>query len=329
MAKPVPSFYVFHGADEFSRAETLADLKRRLGPPDVVALNTTYLDGEKLSLAELRQACDALPFMADKRLVVVKGLLTRRKGTFGQRELDALCDYLARLPETTRLVFVEESTMPASHPVLQFAQQSGKGYVRLFDAPDVQALPGWVMERVRKHGGRIEPQAAQHLAAAVGADLRLLDQEIAKLVTYVGGGRAITPADVEAATSYVQAAVVFDLVDGLGQRNGRLAAQTLHRLLETGEHPLGLLTMIVRQFRLLLLVKTLKAEGASVGDVAQALKLHPFPARKVFDQANHFTQEQLEAVYRHLVDTDAAIKSGEMDAEVALDLLVAGLAAEA
>jgi DNA polymerase III delta subunit len=62
MAKPTPTFYVFHGTDEFTRAETLADFKSKLGPHDTVDLNTTILDGKTLTLAELRHACDAIPF---------------------------------------------------------------------------------------------------------------------------------------------------------------------------------------------------------------------------------------------------------------------------
>ncbi|MFQ6101810.1 MAG: DNA polymerase III subunit delta [Anaerolineae bacterium] len=334
MPKAAPTFYIFHGADEFARAETLANFRRRLGPPDTVDLNTTLLDGRTLTLAELRHVCDAVPFLAEKRLVIVAGLLTRlaaRKDqelSAAQKEyLTTLSDYLCNLPETTRLVFIEEKLLPASHPILQLARREEQGYVKRFDPPDAKALPRWIEKRVRKHGGEIESQAVHQLAAVVGTDLRLLDQEIAKLVTYTNGEHPITKADVDAVVPYAQAAVVFDLVDALGQRDGRTAAQTLHRLLDAGEHPLGLLAMIVRQFRLLIQVKELKEGGATSRDIAQALKLHPFPARKLHSQATHFTGAQLEAVYRHLLDTDVAIKSGEIEPEVALDLLVAGLAA--
>ncbi len=337
MPKPPPTFYVFHGADEFTRAETLADFKRRLGPPDTVDLNTTVLNGRTLTLAKLRHACDAIPFLAEKRLVIVQGWLMRlapRKGqepsTARKEVLDTLAEYLPRLPETTRLVFVEDKPLPANHPILQLAQREERGYVKRFDPPDAKkTLPRWIEKRVRKHGGEIEPQAAHQLAAVVGADLRLLDQEIVKLVTYTQSPneeQAITKADVDTVVPYAQAAVVFDLVDALGLRDGRTAAQTLHRLLDAGEHPLGLLGMIARQFRLLIQVKELKTERASSRDIAQALKLHPFPAGKLYNQATHFTAAQLETVYRHLLDTDVAIKSGKIEAEVALDLLVAGLA---
>lgn len=325
MARPAPTFYVFHGTDEFTRAETLADFRGRLGSADTADLNTTFLDGRKASLAELRHACDAIPFLAEKRLVIIEGLLTR--AVKQEKLLDELAEYLLRLPETTRLVFIEENPLPDNHPILQLAQQDARGYVKRFDPPDAKVLPRWVAERVRKHGGEIEPQAAARLAAAVGADLRLLDQEVVKLVTYVNAGRPITIADVDEVVPYAQAAVIFDLVDALGRRDGRTAAQTLHRLLDAGEHPLGLLTMIVRQFRLLIQVKELKAEGANPQTIAKELGIHPFPARKLHNQAAYFTTAQLEAVYRHLLETDVGIKSGEIEAEVALDLLVAGLAA--
>jgi len=333
MTKAKPTFYVLHGEDEFTRSETLASFKHRLGRTDTVDLNTTVLNGKKLTLNELHHVCDAVPFLADKRLVIVDGLLSRLTPRKGQRLSDArqkllddLASYLPHLPPTTRLVLVEDHSLPPDHPILKLARQEQRGYVKQFERPDAKALPGWIRRRVEKHGGSIEPRAARRLAVVVGSNLRLLDQEVSKLVTYSDGGRAITEADVETLVPYSQDAVIFDLVDALGQRDGSTAAKTLHRLIDEGEHPLGLLGMIIRQFRLLIQVKILKAEGASSRDVAKILGIHPFPARKLHSQATHFTSAQLEKVYRYLSETDLDIKTGRIDAEVALDLLVAGLA---
>jgi DNA polymerase-3 subunit delta len=334
MTRPNPNFYVFHGQDEFTRSETLADFKRRLGPPDTVDLNTTVLDGRKITLADLRHVCDAVPFLAEKRLIIVEGLLTTLSSRRGQalseakqRFVNDLTAYLPHLPPTTRLVFVEKSALPSDHPIVELASQEQRGYVKRFERPDTKALPRWIRRRVQKHGGRVEPRAIHYLAAVVGPDLRLLDQEIMKLVTYTNAQRPITESDVERLVPYSQDAVIFDLVDALGQRDGRTAAEMLHRLLEEGEHPLGLLGMIVRQFRLLVQVKELKARGFSSREIARELKIHPFPASKLYHQATHFTPAQLEKVYRHLSETDVEIKTGKIESELALDLLVAGLAA--
>ncbi|MGD2143344.1 MAG: DNA polymerase III subunit delta [Anaerolineae bacterium] len=334
MAQPKPTFYVFHGENEFARSEILAEFTRRLGPPETVDLNTTVLDGERLTLAELRHACDAIPFLAEKRLVIVEGLLGALAAREGcslsetqKRLLGDLAGYLPRLPSTTRLVFVEERVLPSRHPILKLAESEPQGYVKCFERLDPNSLPRWVQGRVQESGGTIEPRAAHSLAAAVGADLRLLNQEIVKLVTYTNGERAITEADVDILVPYSQDAVIFDLVDALGHRDGRTAAGTLHRLLAEEEHALGLLGMIVRQFRLLIQVKELKAKGASSREIADELGIHPFPAGKLYHQSTRFSAAQLESVYRHLSETDVEIKTGRIDPEVALDLLVAGLAA--
>jgi DNA polymerase-3 subunit delta len=333
MARSTPVFYVFHGADAFTIAETLKDFKHRLGPPEAIDLNTTVLEGRKQTIVEIRQACDTVPFLADKRLIVVYNLLTQWSSR-GKRvepnpvgeSLNTLVEYLPHLPNTARLVFVEDTALPENHPVIRLAERTGAGYVKRFDLPDSEGLPRWIAERAREHGGEIDPAAARQLATLVDDDLRLLDQEITKLVIHAGGERAITVTDVAHLVPYAQAAVIFDLVDALGRRDGKIAARTLHGLLEMGEHPLGILAMVVRQFRLLLQLKDLEAAGASLQDAIRTLRLHPFPARKLHRQATYFTAAQLEQVYRYLLEIDVAIKTGQTEAEVALDLLIAGLA---
>lgn len=328
MSSVSPTFYVFHGRDEFTISQTVADLRRRLAAPEVADLNTTWLDGRTVTLAELRQACETIPFLAERRLIIVTGLLARLQGEKSGL-LAGLLRLLPDLPETTRLVFVEEETLPESHPVLSLAAQHERGFVRRFEPPEDNALPGWIAKCAQRHGGRIARDAAVHLAQAVGNDLRLLDQEVRKLVTYAGKGEEITLQQVVQLVPYTRQAVIFDLVDALGQRRGEMATATLQRLLDGGEHPLGILKMIVRQFRLLIQAQELRQEGENAASIAQALHLHPYPARKLYDQAINFRPGQLEQVYRHLLETDARIKEGEISAELALELLVAGLTAPA
>jgi DNA polymerase-3 subunit delta len=236
------------------------------------------------------------------------------------------------LPETTRLVFVEHegerNRLPAKHPVVRLARQHERGYLRKFDSPARDNLRHWVEERARKYGGTIERRAADQLAIAVGGNLRLLDQEIAKLVTYTNAERQITSADVDALVPYVQEGKIFDFVDALGQRDARAATQVLHSLMDPrGTNVPWIFGMIVRQFRLLIQVKELEDSGSSLQAVIKTLKLHPFPARKLHLQAIHFTGPQLEAIYRHLLDTDLAIKTSKLTPALAMDLLVADLAA--
>lgn len=319
-----PRFYIFHGSDEFTRSEAVASLRRRMG--ELGELNTVYLDGRTVTLEELRRAGETMPFLADRRLVLVTGLLTRL-GRGKERGLqEGLLRLLQTLPETTRLVFIEDGSLPADHPVLKYAAGREEALVRQFEPPPLEALPDWIQKRARLHGGEIARPAAVHLAQVIGpGDLRLLDGEILKLVTYAGPGRAVTADDVAQLVPYVQQAVVFDLVDALGRREGRQAAILLHRLLDAGENPMAILGMVVRQFRLLIMVKDLAGRGENPASSAQRLSLHPFVARKLHTQSANFTPAQLERIYRYLLDLDRAIKTGEITPEAALDLLLAGL----
>ena len=70
-------FYLLHGEDEYTRSLELTKMKTRLGDPGSVSLNTTLLDGRDLTLGELTFACDTMPFLADKRLVIVNNLANR------------------------------------------------------------------------------------------------------------------------------------------------------------------------------------------------------------------------------------------------------------
>lgn len=333
-------FFILHGENELERSEQIADFKRKIGDDSVRDLNVTVLDGRKVTLGELRHAADAIPFLADKRLVVVEGLLARLtagKGKAGEGEeapsgaskefLNGLLAYLPQLPDSTRLIFVEAQSLKENHPVIKLAARQAGKTVLEFKPPPPADLPRWIGARAKKQGGAIEPRAALLLSTLIGNDLRRLDQELIKLITYVDAQRPVTEKDVTLLVADAGQSSVFDMVDALGKRNGQLAMRELRRLIDRGESPLGLLAMIVRQFRLLIQVKEMQGRGAPPDQIVKTLGVHPFVAKKIGEQARAFRDmEQLESIYRRLLDIDVEIKTGQTPDVLALDLLVAGLA---
>jgi DNA polymerase-3 subunit delta len=324
MAEPA-CFFIFHGKDEFTQAETLSQLKSGLGDPAMVDLNTTLFDGRTVRLGELMHVCNTLPFLAEKRLVIVENLLEHLGGKGREKERDALLEYLPQLPATTRLVLLERKTLSSKNRFIKLAKSSSMGYEKSFQAPQGGGLERWIVKRVEDHGGAIHPHAAALLATDVGEDLRLLEMEITKLLTFCNFSRPIQPADVELLTPYVAQADIFALVDAIGQRRGRAAATLLRRKLEAGDEPLYLLAMIVRQIRLLIQVKEKSEQGYRPDEIARQAKIHPYVTGKLVRQVQNFGQTRLEAIHRQLLDTDIAIKTGRIDPAVALDLLVVEL----
>ncbi len=285
----------------------------------MLSLNTTRFKGSQLSLSELQHTCDSVPFLAKRRLVIVEDLL-KSKPAF----LDELTAYLHRLPETTLLIFLESGTVPPDHPVFQLAKASKDGYVRLHQNLDDSQLIKWVKHRVEESGGRITRQANHLLVTNVGNNLDILANEVEKLVLYKGD-QEIQPADVELLCPYVAEAGIFDLVDEIGKRDARKASLLLNQKLQEGTDPGYLFSMIIRQFRLLIQVKELVLGGANKMEVARALKIHAYPAEKLFRQSSNFPIDQLEYIYSHLLATDVKVKTGQAELVTALNLLVAGI----
>ena len=326
--------YLIHGEEEFLRAEALQRLKAALDSPDTADLNTVRLDGRKIALGELQQACDTVPFLAPRRLVIVDSLLSHlasggKKRSEAQKEyLEGVLHYLDQIPETTDLVLMDEGPMKRGHPLhgkLQSLVKSKQAHIELCDLMRGSELVRWIEARIRAKGGQITRDTTQELIRTVGDNLRLLDQELEKLVAYTAGKRPILPEDVQLLVPQARRERIWDMVDALGERRERQAIASLHRLLDDGEHPLYVLAMIVRQYRILLQVKDLTARGLRSSAIAKELKLRDFVVEKMVRQARRYSLPQLEAIYAQLLATDLAIKTGQMDAVLALDVLVAEL----
>ncbi len=313
--------HLLHGENGLQRQEALAKIVAGSGlSEDFRDMNTEVLTGA-VSAGDLRRACSVMPFLGDVRVVVARGLFSKAKGGAVQE----IMDVLPNVSPMTHLIFDENRTLPKNHPILKRARKVDL-QVQHFALPDSRALPGWVIQRTKFHGGRIDGRAAALLAQNIGDNLRLLDQEIRKLLLYVGDGAAISVEDVRVMVPYVQSAdVIFQLVDGVGQRDARRAASYLHRLLSVGEHPLGIFGMIVRQFRLLIQVRWLMDQHYAQSQIASRLKLHPYVAKKIAAQAERFTPSQLREAYRLLTEADLSIKTGRVPADIALDMLIAQL----
>ena len=326
--------YLFHGDEEFGRSERIAALRARLG--DLAEMNTVVLAGRSLSQDELLHHCDVPPFLGDFRLVIVNDLLTRleKKGPDGKITqtgkdfLAWLADYIPVIPETTVLVLNESKKIPARNPVLKAVNKLGdRGEVTLFQTPQLKRgeLAGWVAKRAREMGIRLDRGVAEDLATFIGPNLRLINSELEKLALYAGD-RTITKKDVAVICPYAREASIFDMVDALGNRRTAVAFRLLAQMRNQGAHPLYLLTMIVRQYRILLQVKDYVARGMRKEEIASTLHLHPYPTGKAMAQSRNYTPRQLESIYDRLLETDVAIKTGKLEANLALDMLVVELA---
>jgi len=327
-------FYILYGQDDFSLNQAMEKIKADLGDWEMLATSTTNLEGQHLTLSELRNKCDTAPFLSSHRLVIVDGLLGRfevkqsrprsgrGKSGNGLGEWEGLASYIGQMPETTVLMLVD-GEMKGQNSLLK--KLSPLAEVRTFPLLRGRDLKAWIQQRVRAEGGDIAPQAVNLLAELIGGDLWAMNGEIQKLLLY-SQERPINEDDVRQLVSHIQEANIFALVDAVAEGRTELAQRILHRLYDDGVAPMYILVMITRQFRLIAQATELE-RGLSRLQIQDRLGLKSsYSLDKTLSQAKLYDFEGVKRAYDKLLETDLAIKTGRYSDKLALELLVTELA---
>lgn len=308
--------YLLYGPDEFMRSEALAALRARV-PAEVADLNITTLEGRKLKLETLANACEAMPFLAERRMVIVNDLLKHAKAG---PERDELRNYLERVPPACDLIFVENEDVDRRSALFTYLKKVAQ--LQEFLPREGAELLRWLDERAKHLGVRLENVAAQRLVDYVGTSSRTLINELRKLASYVGSGGKITVAVVDLLVQDNQEQNLFAFIDDLSLRRRAAALRGLRALLDEGQAATYIMFMLARQVRILLTVRELAAQRLRAEDIATRLNQKPFVVRKAMEQARGFKPGVLEGIHDRLIELDRAIKTGRIQADVALELLV-------
>jgi DNA polymerase-3 subunit delta len=328
--------YLLYGSDRYTRDEQVRGLKRRLLDEPFGELNLTELSGDAVSLADLRAAADAFPFMGDRRLVVVEGLigriLGRSKGA-GRRgrsaaaklgdsdEAAGLGEFLGSVLPSTALVLVEDQIDAGRAGALIPADRA---HIREYRRPRGADLERWIERRARQLGGSITSAAARRLSTLPGDDLGAIDNELRKVVTYADG-RSVDVEDVDLLASD-PGLTVFAFLDALAERRRGSALGHLRRLIARGERPEAILPQAAATLHNLAMARDLLDHRVPPREVEKALGVHSFVAEKSTRQARAWEMGELERALTSLRDVDRGIKTGATDPQLALELFVVDVA---
>ncbi len=316
----IGSLYLMEGVEEYIKQQALELLRKALLPGGLEALNETVL--ENPPLAVLRSAAETLPFMADKRLVLVREcslLRPSRKSEESEEETaeddqtKAFCDYMSNLPATTCVVFYEKGKADARRKLYAAIKKSGA--IAAFDTLDNEELNRWIMQTMRTLGKEISSAAASTLAFTVGRDAALLKGEMEKLAAHTGERGQVTAEDIQAVATRSLEASVFDMVDALVEGRTPKAFSLFENMLHTGGNRFAILAMILRQYRILFHYKTLRESNTSPADIKSRLGIPPFAVDRAAKQASAYTLQQLKEAMALCVDTEFSVKSGRMAEE--------------
>lgn len=308
----VQGAYLFEGVEENIKAATLTALRKAILPEGFEELNESLMDSPATDA--IIAACETLPFMADKRLVVVR----EHPALTGRADADdKLIAYIPQVPESTVLVFIAQGKADARKK-LYSAIKKINGIVS-FSALTDGELNAWVVKNFSGLGKTCSAQVAALLTFTVGSDTALLRTEIEKLASLTGERDAITEADVQAVATRSVECTVFELVDAVVAGQQGKAFGLLRDMLTSGSDRLGILAMLLRQFRLMQHIKIMQFEKLSTQDIKQRLGIAPFAAERCMRQASGYSGGQVKRAVRICLDAEYRVKSGQWNQEGALE----------
>lgn len=304
--------YLFEGVEENIKAATLQSLRKAILPEGMEELNESVMDAPATDA--IIAACETLPFLADKRLVIVK----EHPALTGRADADErLISYIPSVPESAILVFLCRGKADARKK-LYGAIKKANGIVSFAPLTDAE-LNAWIVKTFAGLGKTVSPQTASVLSFTVGSDTALLRREIEKLAALAGDRDTVTEQDVHAVATRSVECTVFEMVDAVVAGQTAKAFGLLRDMLTTGSDRLGILAMLLRQFRLMQHIKIMQFEKLSPGDIKQRLGIAPFAAERCMRQASGYTGGQVKKAVQICLNAEYQVKSGGWNQEGALE----------
>ena len=311
----LPSVLLFEGEEEQLKQEALAALRSAILPAGMEALNETVLEDPETD--RIIADTETQPFMADRRLVVVRDL----PALTGRAEADEkLVSWLPSVPETSILLFYCTGK-PDGRKKLYNAVKKLNGIVTFAPLRGAE-LTRFVTEAFREAGKECDERTAEYLIFTVGDDAGLLRTEIRKLASFAGDRPVIVASDVSSLATPSTECTVFQMVDAVVTGQKSRALTLLRNQLLSGTDRMTILAMLLRQYRLLQHIKIMQYEKRGGDFIRSALGVPSFAVDQYLRQASGYTGGQIKTAVRICFDTEYAVKSGRIQQEGAVESVI-------
>lgn len=299
--------YFVHGNDTYRLKKTVDAMRGKY--EDSSGMNSSVFDGD-YDIEKIRSNVMSLPFLSDKRLVIIKNILGA-KGVDGKK----IIEILDSKPDSTVMLFIEEGEPDKRTSLYKRLTKEKSKELNLLQGAE---LLKWIKAETEKNGGQIETKEANMLTGYYGGNLWQLKNEIQKLMSY---DKKITEGSIEKLSVANINVKIFDLTDAIIQKNREKAYKILSELLDSGENEMYILSMIQWQVRNLALIYDLK--DSNERDIASKAKLNPYIVKKTLSATRKIeSPDTIKTYYGLIIEAENDIKTGAKDPDVAMELLI-------
>jgi len=306
--------YFIYGEDSYRAKRKLEEIVEGYKKVHKSGLNLIYTDAKESEFKDFYNQLKISSMFAEKKLVVLKNV-------FGNAKFqEELLGGIKNLENSKDIVVVYEDC-PADKRTKLFKNLQKTAKCQEFSTLSPIMLKKWALQEISAKGAKINPDALDLLVAFVKNDLWKMANEIDKLANYKLGSK-VEKQDVELLVKPGIENDIFKTIDALASKNKKQALSLLHKHLEDGDNSLYLLSMITYQFRNLLIIKELQDANIPYNVLIKKSGLHPFVLQKSHSLCSQFSMPELKKIYQKIFQIDLDIKTGEIEPETALDLLL-------
>lgn len=312
------SVYLLYGVEHYLVVNFRQKLLRAFCGTDVSSeleedMNFASFKGKEISVAEMIQMSETLPFFAERRVILVED-----SGLFS-KDGDSLAEYLSEKPESTVFIFAEDAPDKRSR---LFKAVEKIGHAAEFKLQDEATLKKWIGAEVAREGKKITIRAVEALIERCAEDMEQIKRELEKLFSYTLEREAIDIADVDAICSVRIGNHIFDMIEAMANKRQAQALGLYYELLALKEPPMRILHLISRQFVQLLSVKDLRNRGYDKRRISEKMEIKPFIVDKYMGQAGKFSTESLVQAINDCATYDEEVKKGMLSDRLCVELLL-------
>ena len=309
-----PAALLLHGDERFLVEEKARSLIAGWKQDLVSDFGYEPLDGGSLSSARLQDSVLQAPFLDPHHVVWARGVPATRA--------ESLAAALAQVPLTTRLLITINGRIGATNKLAKAVTAAG-GKVEESPRMRGRALTDWTVKRAEELG--LTRTVGMQVARVTHADLGVVDSELQKLAAYKASGAKLTPEAVTELLAGAREDEVFKLTDNLLPHPTAQAWTIARNLTRSGYQPTSVAYRIARHLALVLEVRAKQDRGESLQNIQGDMSEHSFVVQKAYDAARSVEPDRLEAALRAIRDYEWEVKSGQVDAELGLEVLLSRL----
>lgn len=276
-------------------------------------MNFTRYQGKDFTVREVIASADTLPFFADYRVVLIED------SGFMKSANDEMAEYIAHIPESTVMIFVE-SEVDKRNKI--YKQVKNAGYICECTRMKNAELVKWVLVRLNKENKKITRENMNYFLEKVGDDMDNITGELDKLLGYTYGREVIEREDIDKVCISEITGKIFEMVDAIGNKNQQKALDLYYDLIAVREAPMKILYMLTRQFHIMLSLKEMTAMGKSAAEMAKNMGVQNFIVNKTLGQCRNFSVQTIRKAIDDCLKMEEAVKMGNMNEKMAVEMVI-------